>query len=93
MSANEKSKSLVEQNWTGLLAITALNLIVFAAVAVIDPAPFSELATAWAFLLPAGVGLAIHRAVQHKDKGPAGLHLAMATPASRVASVHNSCQE
>ena len=59
MSANGDSKPLVEQNWAGLLAITALNLIVFAAVAAIDPKPFSELATAWAFLLPAGVGLAM----------------------------------
>lgn len=63
MSANEKSKSLIEQNWGGLLAITALNLIVFAAVAAIDPKPFSELATAWAFLLPAGVGLAMIRVI------------------------------
>ena len=63
MSAHEKSKSLVEQNWPGLLAITALNLVVFAAVAAIDPAPFSKLATAWAFLLPAGVGLAMIRVI------------------------------
>jgi len=61
MSANEDSKPLVEQNWAGLLAITALNLIVFAVVAAIDPTPFSELAMAWAFLLPAGVGLAMIR--------------------------------
>ncbi len=63
MPANEGSQPLIEQNWPGLLAITAFNLIAFGAVAAIDPKPLSELATAWAFLLPAGVGLAMIRVV------------------------------
>src|SRR5208282_4602204 len=57
------AKSLNEQNWPGLLAITALNVIVFAVVVGADPIPFSKLATAWAFLLPAGVGLAMIRVI------------------------------
>jgi hypothetical protein len=57
------AKSLNEQNWPGLLAITTLNLIVFAVVIGTDPTPFSKLATAWAFLLPAGVGLAMIRVI------------------------------
>ena len=60
---SSESKSLNEQNWPGLLAITALNLIVFAAVSAIDPAPYSKLAKAWGFLLPAGVGLAMIRVI------------------------------
>src|SRR5580704_10281182 len=39
------AKSLNEQNWPGLLAITALNLVVFAVVLGTDPAPFSKLTT------------------------------------------------
>ena len=58
-----ESKSLNEQNWPGLLAITALNLIVFVVVSAIDPAPYSKLAKAWGFLLPAGVGLAMIRVI------------------------------
>jgi hypothetical protein len=58
-----ESKSLNEQNWPGLLAITALNLIVFAVLAATDPKPYSELAKAWGFLLPAGVGLAMIRVI------------------------------
>jgi hypothetical protein len=56
-------QSLNEQNWPGLLAITAFNLIVFAVVAATDPKWLSNLATAWAFLLPAGVGLTMIRVV------------------------------
>jgi hypothetical protein len=66
------SKSLNEQNWPGLLAITALNLIIFGVVTAIDPKPYSTLSTAWGFLLPAGVGLAMIRVVNglfnEKDK-------------------------
>jgi hypothetical protein len=57
------AKSLNEQNWPGLLAITALNLVVFAVVLGTDPAPFSKLTTSWAFLLPSGVGLAMIRVI------------------------------
>jgi hypothetical protein len=57
------AKSLNEENWPGLLAITALNLVVFAVVVGVGPTPFSDLATAWAFLLPAGVGLAMIRVI------------------------------
>ena len=60
---SSESKSLNEQNWPGLLAITALNLIVFAAVSAIDAAPYFKLAKAWGFLLPAGVGLAMIRVI------------------------------
>lgn len=56
-------KSLNEQNWPGLLAITAFNLVVFAVVTATEPKWFSDLASAWAFLLPAGVGLAMIRVV------------------------------
>ena len=56
-------KSLNEQNWPGLLAITAFNLVVFAVVTATEPKWFSDMAAAWAFLLPAGVGLAMIRVV------------------------------
>jgi hypothetical protein len=56
-------KSLNEQNWPGLLAITAFNLVVFAVVTATEPRWFSDLAAAWAFLLPAGIGLAMIRVV------------------------------
>jgi hypothetical protein len=55
--------SLNEQNWPGLLALTAFNLIVFGIVTASDPETYSKLATAWAFLLPAGVGLAMVRVI------------------------------
>jgi hypothetical protein len=57
------AKSLNEQNWPGLLAITALNVIVFAVAVGVGPTPFSKLTAAWAFLLPAGVGLALIRVI------------------------------
>jgi hypothetical protein len=56
-------KSLNEQNWPGLLAITGFNLVIFGVVAAADPRWYSDLNTAWAFLLPAGVGLAMLRVV------------------------------
>jgi hypothetical protein len=56
-------KSLNEQNWPGLLALTAFNLVAFGVVTAIDPTSFSKLATAWAFVLPAGVGLAMIRVI------------------------------
>ena len=62
-SKTSAAKSLNEQNWPGLLAITALNFIVFVVVIGIDPKSFSNQATAWAFLLPAGVGLAMIRVI------------------------------
>jgi hypothetical protein len=57
------AKSLNEQNWPGLLAITALNVVVFAVIAGVDALPLENLAKAWAFLLPAGVGLAMIRVI------------------------------
>jgi hypothetical protein len=54
-------KSLNEQNWPGLLAITAFNLVVFAVVTATEPKWFADMSAAWAFLLPAGVGLAMIR--------------------------------
>jgi hypothetical protein len=68
---SSESKSLNEQNWPGLLAITALNLIVFAAVSAIDAAPYAKLAKAWGFLLPAGVGLAMIRVINGLINGKA----------------------
>jgi hypothetical protein len=97
-SGNDKSKPLNEQNWTGLLAISALNLIVFAAVAAIDPTPFSRLATAWAFLLPAGVGLAMIRVVNGLFDGATKDRLVFwkwqhPLPASEAFTVHAKSDE
>jgi hypothetical protein len=66
------AKSLNEQNWPGLLAITGLNILVFAVVIGVvgpDPVQFSKLATAWAVLLPAGVGLAMIRVINGLIRG------------------------
>jgi hypothetical protein len=63
-SSTSAAKSLNEQNWPGLLAITGLNIIAFAVVIGAvgpDPVQFSKLAAAWAVVLPAGVGLAMIR--------------------------------
>lgn len=66
------AKSLNEQNWPGLLAITGLNILVFAVVIGVvgpDPVQFSKLTTAWAVLLPAGVGLAMIRVINGLIRG------------------------
>jgi hypothetical protein len=60
------AKSLNEQNWPGLLAISGLNIVVFAVVTGAigtDPLQFSKLAEAWAVVLPAGIGLAMIRVI------------------------------
>ncbi len=56
--AGEK-KSLNEQNWPRLLAVTGLNFIIFGVLTATDPTPISKLAKTWEFLIPAGVGLAL----------------------------------
>jgi hypothetical protein len=56
-------KSLNEQNRLSLWAVTLLNAIVFAVVMGVDPTPFSKLADVWAFVLPAGFGLAVGLAI------------------------------
>src|SRR5947209_14439456 len=86
-------KSLNEQNWPGLLAITAFNLVVFAVVIATEPKWLSDLATAWAFMLPAGVGLAMIRVVNGlitaKNKNRlVSWNWAHPLPASYFLSVH-----
>jgi hypothetical protein len=87
------AKSLNEQNWPGLLAITALNVIVFAVMIGIAAAPPSKLAVAWAFLLPAGVGLAMIRVLNGLISGKNKNRLVFwkwdsALPGSEAYSVH-----
>jgi hypothetical protein len=62
-SNTSAAKSLNQQNQPWLWAVTLLNVIVFAVVMGVDPTPFSKLADAWAFLLPAGFGLAVGFAI------------------------------
>jgi hypothetical protein len=62
-SNTSAAKSLNEQNQPILWAVTLFNGIVFAVVMGVDPTPFSKLADAWAFLLPAGFGLAVGLAI------------------------------
>jgi hypothetical protein len=56
-------KSLNEQNMPGLLALTGLNLAVFAVLASIEASKLTGWTKAWALLLPAGIGLAMIRVV------------------------------
>jgi hypothetical protein len=56
-------KSLNEQNMPGLLALTGLNLAVFALLASIEASKLTEWTKAWALLLPAGIGLAMIRVI------------------------------
>jgi hypothetical protein len=62
-SNTSAAKSLNQQNQPSLWAVTLLNVIVFAVVMGVDPTPFSKLADAWAFVLPAGFGLAVGWAI------------------------------
>ena len=62
-------KSLNEQNWPGLLAITAFNLVVFAVVIATEPKWLSDLATASGCAVPGAVSLADHAAVASASGG------------------------
>jgi hypothetical protein len=86
-------KSLNEQNMPGLLALTGLNLAVFALLASVDPTEFTQWSKAWALLLPAGIGLAMIRVVngQFNDRQKAFLVFwkwKHQYPASEAFTVH-----
>jgi len=59
----KESQSLNELNLPGLLALSGLNLAVFAFLCSFDAKALSTWAQAWALLLPAGIGLAMVRVV------------------------------
>jgi hypothetical protein len=96
-SNTSAAKSLNEQNWPGLLAISGLNIVVFAVVIGAigpDPVQFSKLATAWAALLPVGVGLAMVRVLnglisgKYKDRLVFPLNWQYPLPAFRAYTVY-----
>jgi hypothetical protein len=96
-SKTSAAKSLNEQNWPGLLAISGLNIVVFAVVTGVvgpDPLQYSKLAEAWAAVLPAGVGLALIRVINglisgnYKDRLVFPWHWKYPLPGFRAYSVY-----